>query len=231
MTTPSQLLSLEQQKQSLEKELSHSLSELKCEAARCQDLENHLWNADEKIQELLQVAKEKSGAPHQIQALGKQVEESQAIAKTLREVAVLSDSKRALEDNVQQLLNSVEELTTELEQKQDRLGCLQKEIVDRKYAVSSGAGKLRAMILKAAQDAGGKADQYRRTPPGKLQDVQNICCEVTLDVRQHLRFLEALNKLEKQRHDEEKRKMLLQAVRSRPQGYNAEQLKQRAHDL
>ncbi|XP_077554672.1 uncharacterized protein LOC144169413 [Haemaphysalis longicornis] len=87
-------------------------------------------------------------------ALGKQVEESQAIAKTLREreaeVSALPDSKRALEDAVQQLFMCVEELTRELEQKQERLRCLQKEIVDSKDLVS-GAGKLQDHLEEAAR--------------------------------------------------------------------------------
>ncbi|XP_077540470.1 uncharacterized protein LOC144152850 isoform X1 [Haemaphysalis longicornis] len=196
--TKNQLLSLEQQKQSLEKELNQSRSELKREAARCQDLENRLCKAEEKIQELLQVVKEKSGSSdhlrgeldksqrsvtesavkvqkleakleaterlereasqkactleQEIQALRKQAEESQAIAKTLREreaeVAALLDSKRALEGTVQQLSKSIEELTRELEQKQESVGCLEKEIADGKDLVSS-AGRLRDDLQEA----------------------------------------------------------------------------------
>lgn len=68
----------------------------------------------------------------------------------------------------------------------------------------------------------------------RQENMRNVArCEVTRDVRQQLRFLEDLDKLEKQRHDEEEREMLLRAARSRSRGDDAEQLKlkQRARDL
>ncbi|KAH9368611.1 hypothetical protein HPB48_004630 [Haemaphysalis longicornis] len=68
----------------------------------------------------------------------------------------------------------------------------------------------------------------------RQENMRNVArCEVTGDVRQQLRFLEALDKLEKQRHDEEEREMIMRAARSRSRGDDAEQLKlrQRARDL
>lgn len=58
-------------------------------------------------------------------------------------------------------------------------------------------------------------------------------CEVTQNVRQQLRFLEELQRAEKQRHDEEERELLLRAAKSRTKVEDPEllKLKQRARDL
>ncbi|KAH9360937.1 hypothetical protein HPB48_007018 [Haemaphysalis longicornis] len=68
----------------------------------------------------------------------------------------------------------------------------------------------------------------------RQENMRNVArCEVTRDVRQQLRFLEDLDRLEKQRHDKEEREMILQAARIRSRGDDAEQqmMKQRARYL
>lgn len=66
----------------------------------------------------------------------------------------------------------------------------------------------------------------------RQEDLRNKAhCEVSQDVRQQLRFLEDLGKLEKKRRDEEEREMNTRSPPSRSLGDDAEQLQQGARDL
>jgi len=52
--------------------------------------------------------------------------------------------------------------------------------------------------------------------------------EVTQDVKGQLRFLEDLEKLERKRHDEQEREMLIKAAKSRSKSEDPEQAKLKA---
>lgn len=52
--------------------------------------------------------------------------------------------------------------------------------------------------------------------------------EITQDVKGQLRFLEELDKLEKKRHDEQEREMLIRAAKSRSKSEDPEQAKLKA---
>lgn len=52
--------------------------------------------------------------------------------------------------------------------------------------------------------------------------------EVTQDVKGQLRFLEELEKLERKRHDEQEREMLIRAAKSRSKSEDPEQAKLKA---
>lgn len=52
--------------------------------------------------------------------------------------------------------------------------------------------------------------------------------EITQDVKGQLRFLEDLEKLEKKRHDEQEREMLIRAAKSRSKSEDPEQAKLKA---
>jgi transcription initiation factor TFIID subunit 4 len=52
--------------------------------------------------------------------------------------------------------------------------------------------------------------------------------EITQDVKGQLRFLEELEKLERKRHDEQEREMLIKAAKSRSKSEDPEQAKLKA---
>ncbi|MED6292510.1 hypothetical protein CHARACLAT_000945 [Characodon lateralis] len=85
--------------------------------------------------------------------------------------------------------------------------------------------RLRSLLEKASVIAQHRADGAK--------DEGNLTYEQTSDVRSQLRFFEALERMEKQRKDEQEREMLLKAAKSRARQEDPEQarLKQKAKEM
>ncbi|TWW76105.1 TFIID subunit 4 RNA polymerase II TBP-associated factor subunit C [Takifugu flavidus] len=83
--------------------------------------------------------------------------------------------------------------------------------------------RLRSLLEKVSAVA------QHRTDGGKDEE----CCEQTSDVRSQLRFFEQLERIEKQRKDEQEREILLKAAKSRARQEDPEQarLKQKAKEV
>ncbi|XP_029697450.1 transcription initiation factor TFIID subunit 4-like isoform X1 [Takifugu rubripes] len=83
--------------------------------------------------------------------------------------------------------------------------------------------RLRSLLEKVSAVA------QHRTDGGKDEE----CCEQTSDVRSQLRFFEQLERIEKQRKDEQEREILLKAAKSRARQEDPEQarLKQKAKEM
>ncbi|KAM4734731.1 transcription initiation factor TFIID subunit 4-like [Anableps anableps] len=85
--------------------------------------------------------------------------------------------------------------------------------------------RLRSLLEKASVIAQHRTDGAK--------DEGNLTYEQTSDVRSQLRFFEALERMEKQRKDEQEREMLLKAAKSRARQEDPEQarLKQKAKEM
>ncbi|CAN7982502.1 unnamed protein product [Ixodes hexagonus] len=114
---------------------------------------------------------------------------------------------------------------------------LQKKIADiaSKYGINEIPEDVVALVSHATQERlRSLLEKLSIIAEHRQENVRaDSRCEVTQDVRGQLRFLEALDNVEKRRHVEQEREMLLRAARSRSRMEDPEQLKlkQKAREM